>query len=215
MFSRDRALRALGLVAVFGSLSAMSSAQWQENPPMFPAPFYDGLNPVTFNLPAVQIVASNFHMQTLGGRIPFPGSGAQADSFFDVFLDVDLFVSGNTGHGTAGGQGHAHITNAVGSSFFDTEMLSLNLSGTSPFGPFMIRESPTLASLGRASVQPSGNTFMIDSFFDVFFELSIDGGQTWGPSSSGSMRLNGVVPEPASMAVLGLGALAMIRRRRR
>ena len=32
---------------------------------------------------------------------------------------------------------------------FQTEMLSMNLSGNTPLGPFMIRESPTLQSLGQ------------------------------------------------------------------
>jgi len=36
--------------------------------------------------------------------------------------------------------------------FFDTEMLALSLSGGSLPGGVMVRESPTLASLGRTSV---------------------------------------------------------------
>ena len=35
---------------------------------------------------------------------------------------------------------------------FDTEMLSLSLTGVSPFGPFMIRERPTFHSSGKTSI---------------------------------------------------------------
>jgi hypothetical protein len=56
--------------------------------------------------------------------------------------------------------------------------------------------------------------FHIDSFFDVFTELSVDGGQTWMPSAS-SVRVNLVVPEPASIALAGLAliGLAAVARR--
>jgi len=205
--------RAFALSIVTFGLNAVAPAQWLENPPRFPAPFYNGMNPVSFFLPAVQIDASNFRMQVLNGRVPFPAPGAQINSFFDVFAEFDLRVGGNTGHATSNGAGVARATNA--GSFFDTEMLQLSLTGSSPFGPLMIRESPTLPSLGRASVQQQGTTFLCDSFFDVFTELSIDGGQTWSPAT-GPMRIVGT-PEPASMIAMaaGLSALAVRRRRRR
>src|SRR5207253_1713632 len=62
--------------------------------------------------------------------------------------------------------------------FFDTEMLSLSLSGGTLPGGVMVRESPTLASLGKTSVRqvPSDGTYRIDSFFDVFTEISLDNG---------------------------------------
>src|SRR5260370_35996004 len=48
----------------------------------------------------------------------------------------------------------------------------------------MIGEIPPLASLGQTSSQPlPAGGFMIASFFDVFTELSTDGGQTWSPST--------------------------------
>lgn len=47
----------------------------------------------------------------------------------------------------------------------------------------MIRESPAKASLGRTSVRTNtlSGGYMISSFFDVFTEVSLDGGQTWSP----------------------------------
>ena len=82
---------------------------------------------------------------------------------------------------------------------FDTEMLALTISGgTLPPG-VMIRESPTLASTGQTTIRPiAGGLYAIDSFFDIFTELSIDGGQTWAPSESGAgrMELSPSVPTP-------------------
>ena len=66
---------------------------------------------------------------------------------------------------------------------FQTEMLQLDISGgTLPPGT-MIRESPTLQSTGQTTIKSLGTNYQIDSFFDIFTELSIDGGQTWFPST--------------------------------
>ena len=48
----------------------------------------------------------------------------------------------------------------------------------------MIRESPTRASLGRTSIEtmPDG-TYRIGSFFDIFTELTTDGGASWKPAN--------------------------------
>lgn len=54
---------------------------------------------------------------------------------------------------------------------------------------------------------------MIDSFVDVFTELSIDGWQTWGPTS-GPLRIVGT-PEPASLFALATGSGALIAGPRR
>lgn len=98
---------------------------------------------------------------------------------------------------------------------FQTEMLSMDLVGTTPLGPAMIRESPTLQSLGQTTITDiGGGLYRIDSFFDVFTEVSIDGGNTWLPSS-GSTRMT-LVPEPSTYALasLGLGLCLWWRSRR-
>ena len=101
---------------------------------------------------------------------------------------------------------------------FNTEMLALNLQGGSLPPGVMIRESPTLPSLGVTKTTAlGGGLYRIDSFFDVFTELSIDGGQTWMPSNNGSGHVE-LVPEPTSICLLAIGlvfgAVGYIRRRR-
>lgn len=95
---------------------------------------------------------------------------------------------------------------------FTTEMLSMTLTGAGA----MIRESPTLSSQGLSQVQPTAGGFQIDSFFDVFTELSIDGGLSWMPTTSGPAHVElNVVPEPGAVALLAFGALGLLGRRMR
>lgn len=77
---------------------------------------------------------------------------------------------------------------------FDTEMLQLDLSGGGM--PAMIRESPTLPSTGQTLKQDvGGGNYWVDSFFDVFTELSLDGGQTWYPAG-GPIHLTSIDQTP-------------------
>ena len=85
--------------------------------------------------------------------------------------------------------------------FFDTEMLQLDIQG----GPLLIRESPTLQSTGKTAITNLGGSYQIDSFFDIFTELSVDGGQTWHPSTDASGASHaGRVLIPGTVAVATL-----------
>ncbi|MHC4697218.1 MAG: hypothetical protein ACYTFA_10780 [Planctomycetota bacterium] len=69
---------------------------------------------------------------------------------------------------------------------FSTEIISMSLTGDVGGVPIEIRESPSLASTGQTTITDlGGGLYQVDSFFDVFTELSVDGGpfdpQTDGP----------------------------------
>lgn len=134
-------------------------------------------------------------------------------------LDVTLGLTG-TGTGyfasvpaySASGTGTSLISSftAGDTGTFSAELLSMSLTGSAGT---LIRESPTRQSLG--TVQISGtNPYEISSFFDIFTELSLNGGSTWIPATS-STALEGV-PEPGTAPLLAAaGVLLFVARNRR
>jgi hypothetical protein len=91
----------------------------------------------------------------------------------------------------------------------------MNMSGMTPGGPVSVRESPTLRSSGMVAItDEGGGMYRIDSFFDVFTELSVDGGQTWLPDVAGPHHMT-LVPEPSTLLLLALGGIALARKVRR
>jgi hypothetical protein len=96
---------------------------------------------------------------------------------------------------------------------FSTEMLQLNVSGGSLPNGVMLRESPTLASVGETSLADFGDgTYGINSFFDIYTELSLDGGMTWFPDLTGPAHAT-LTPEPSGLALVICGALTLAGRK--
>ena len=116
-------------------------------------------------------------------------------------------------------------TSGVNDREFDTEMLQLDVMGGDLPPTHMIRLTTGDAqrrSTGHMVIRGDpGGPFQIASFFDVFTELSLDGGMTWIPSDGdgggriGATRMT-LVSEPASTALVALAlvGLALSRRRR-
>jgi len=73
-----------------------------------------------------------------------------------------------------------------------------------------IRESPTLTSTGQTTITPQGDGFHVSSFFDVFTELSLDGGNTWTPNIGAASHFEST-PEPTTLLLTG-GALILLGR---
>ena len=123
-------------------------------------------------------------------ELPPPPGGLPVDSFFDIFVELDLSQNGGATFSPATGTAHGVIRMRppVGPTI-ETEMLQLQLSGGSLPPGVQVRESPTLASTGQMTVTPTQGGYRIDSFFDIFTELSVDGGQTWTPAAEGSSHM--------------------------
>jgi hypothetical protein len=164
---------------------------------------------------------------TLAGTVPLPppGSAATVHSFFDIFTELNV-----------GGSGPQHID-----SFFDItyrigggggggidgtwpiEMFALEIKSlvNTPGGPVpvTIRESPTQASQGLDMMTSlPGGGVQIDSFFDVFTEISLDGGGSWHAGNAPlRMDLTAITPEPGTiaLALFGLVGCGLMARRRR
>ncbi len=77
---------------------------------------------------------------------------------------------------------------------YSTEMVEMSLTGSSPIGPISITESATHQSNGITEVEDNSGTYQIDSFFDVWTEISFNGSP--GVGVHGLMQLDddGVFP---------------------
>jgi hypothetical protein len=89
---------------------------------------------------------------------------------------------------------------AGGARLYDTELVDLSLDPAALPPGIAVRESPSKASLGSSSVLPQPGTYRIDSFFDVFLEVSSDGGATWTPASA-PVRVTLTLPAPPATPV--------------
>jgi len=144
-----------------------------------------------------------------------PRSGATTS--FDAFFDIDISMEVTP---TA----ILLAPDGTETRSWDTEILSMDLSGTHPielFGDpdfdltFLAIEGHHDNTDGHVTVlKGPGTPYQIDSFFDIFVEISVDGGATYLPSLEDSqLRLQASVPEPMTMTLLAAGGIAAIRRR--
>jgi hypothetical protein len=164
---------------------------------------------VSFLLPGnLTIYFRDLDLEGLTGSIPTPPLNASASyNAPNTQLALEISLDGTTWFPSTGfGPIMAKITNtsAAGDSTatFDTEMLEMNLFVESPLVPMMLRESPSKASLGRHTLRSDPRGFRVSSFFDVFLELSTDGGGTWYPASRAMRLLSSLPPAaPASIFV--------------
>jgi hypothetical protein len=135
---------------------------------------------------------------------------------FDAVLTGGLTGQG-AGPVTLTGPVQVRVTdrNLSTTGLFDTEIVSMSLSGSAPDGTLIeIREDPNRASTGETNIDDlGGGLYHIESFFDVFTELSVDGGNSWITADAGVHMY--LTPAPGTLGLLVLGGLAILRRRRK
>jgi hypothetical protein len=103
---------------------------------------------------------------------------------------------------------------------FSAQMLSLDVTGTVGGHSVEVMLDQNLGnSTGKTTVaDDGGGMFRIDSFFDVFTEISLDGGPFQGQSNAPTVLTLQSLPEPGTLTLLALGAcsgLVLTRRRPR
>jgi len=133
------------------------------------------------------IVISNISHKRFTESQPPPPPGQTNNHTFGSDVEFDLIRPGQpTVHLTAPASVNVRVASSANSGstrYFDTEMLALNISGGGLPSQIRLRESPTKASLGRTSMRQraSDGSYRVSSFFDIFTEISLDGGATWSP----------------------------------
>jgi hypothetical protein len=134
------------------------------------------------------------------GCTPVPPVAFLIDSFFDVFFDFS--TNGGATWQSLHGDGHGLVQAAAPSAgnpkTFNTELLQLDITGGTLLPGMAIRESPSRPSPGAVQdLSLGGGQFRIDSFFDVFVELTMDGALTWMPANASTHITLGTPPPTA------------------
>lgn len=221
------ALAIVGVRSAAAEPTFISFDPWQPNPDR---PYVKTSGTVVYDSPAI----AEFEFWATDPSqldVPSPAQGGYSfDSTFDVAFKAQMSFGLEPFHPVSGvGTAHARGFAPGGSEpvfVFDTELLTLDLVGTSPVrGGFMLRESPTLSSTGVTRVEGACYGFVcpavvlpmrISSFFDVFTEISTNGGTSWTPARNDGPMHVVQLPEPASacLVICALGAYWAAYRRR-
>jgi hypothetical protein len=206
------------VIALAGMQTAQASFITTSADPFPPGSGYTQANGCVTSGPLAGLCTSNVFGKILSATSSFAGG--------DEFVVLNELVTGDLGLGstpigvfsvtgaldlTLAGRGSANQTG----TFLGT-VTFLDYTGSILGIPLEFTLDPTSTSTAQitiARLQESPPLYRIDSFFDIFSDISIEGG---APIPVGSFPITGVAaPEPATLALLGLPLIAIAGLRRR
>jgi len=143
--------------------------------PGFSAPYANG------------IIISNVTHYGFTANNPPPAPGGTVVHSFGSEVEFQVSVDGGVTFSQQRAPANTsvrvtHMADAEGTRYFETEMLQLDVSGGTLPPQVRVRESLARGSLGRTHIRPASGGAMVGSYFDIFTDVSLDGGQTWAPA---------------------------------
>ena len=147
---------------------------------------------------AFNVVFSNLTLRAFSDSFQPPAPGQFTNHFFNAFVEAKVSLDGGLTFHESSGSGLLSVSTYgfMGgdgvTEYYRNEMVQLNVALGVTLYTVMLRESPTRASLGMTTATSlAGGGYQIDSFFDIFTEISLDGGGSWSPTeiSAGTVVL--------------------------
>ncbi|MGA2625353.1 MAG: T9SS type A sorting domain-containing protein [Bacteroidota bacterium] len=152
--------------------------------------------------------ARNFAWHSWSASVAPPSLHGSTTSSFTSQLDLEYSTDGGSSwisaHVTP--NNGIQITSTIDDGtarFFNVELIEMDVSGGTLPSNWLIRESPTRVSMGGHACHTITGGYECESFFDVYLELSLDGGLDWSPASSPPLRLELQVPPHHITATAG------------
>ncbi len=224
-----------GMIAVAAGALALWGSQIQASPIDPQGPDYldigtDGLylsapNGPCFTLGANTDCLDNIIVGATSGVTDSYASGPEQDSFAGA-MTGELFTNGvDQGAFEMDGLVQLQDDRTAADDWlvpYDSQITEMDLMAGTWVDPALdglveLRIDPIEVGTGETTFSPAGGgTFSITSFFDVFTDLSLDGGNTWIQAPSAS-EFDLAAPEPGSAALmlLAVAGLAALRKRMR
>ena len=229
--ARIHSLRTLSLAAAFAAVGAAQAQSYYSSDNSFCSPNYHTTSPVSFagggGSGKVNVQDLSFTKRT---ALSLDGAVHHYDFDFSCLASWSWGATNSGSSGSGGGSGKCSFSmqydgqSKEGAYLFSGQLSSFAcVVRDSPRKTMIMQSAPTLDSIVRFSYSeaspPTGSVFtpniagfLVQSSFDSSLQASIDNGTTWSTSDS-SAHFQGT-PEPASIAALGLGIAAIVRRRK-
>lgn len=206
-------MKGLISIAIVLGIPGLAAAQYFSSDNFVPSPYYSAIDGTIF--PSTPVQWNGIRLNVSNGRVAPPtGGGTIITSFFYVFVELDLNISGSPATYNAQADGTVRVQD-FGGGLYDMELTQLDISGGNLPSGMMFRESPTMLSGGQTTITPTTGGYTITSFFDIFTEITLDDGQTWVPSSGHNHLTGSSTPEPASLLALSGLTIGFFKKRKR